>query len=821
MNNLTFKVIIRSLLKKKFLTGIQIGGLVIGFAIVLFLMEKINFERGYDSFWTGHSSIYRVGLDVSYEDGRTIRSAKNFHGASELLDAEIPGVRTHCNIGKDVVTIFNEEQKIQDVDWFWADTTFFSVFDRKIILAESNNILSDIHGIAVSESFAKKLFGNANPLNKEITVNEGWKYTIQGVFEDVPSNSHLKIDAIGSYASLNYYMRHFDNTKQILVDNPDYVYQVPSPYTQGRWRTPVQYRPHCYIRLAPNVQISEIEANLQASLKKVGLPPDLQKSKMNFIFQPVASIHLNSKLDDELGANGSTMQINFLLIIGVVVLLICLVNFLNLSTISTLEERKGYSISLLNGSPKSNILFILMFRNFVLFLIALGIAVPVAIWLISSQIPGTTISGISLAILFVVVAIGSFSTAFIPYISIFSTPVFITLKGQSQGLQQNWSSRKALVILQFAITIVLVISTIGIYRQMNFMMKEKLGFSGNQTVFSYTPMTMNGHPEIPTKLLTFKNEVLALPEISSFCVSSTVPGKTIVRSRENVAPQNASEPYASVFNEISIDEKFAATYNIPLISGENLNEHSNWQSDEVLINRSASKIMGFTNPMDAIGSSFAIGQNKYKVKGVLEDYHHESLHNQIKPTVYIQNLIWDKGVGYYSFKLNTSNISETMRKVGAIWKKLYPKEEFLFYFSNKEFEAQYQSDVKFNQVLSYSAMLALVISCLGLLSLAMFNTKQRIKEIGVRKVNGARISEVILLLNRDFIKWVAISFVIAVPIAYFAMHKWLESFAYKTTLSWWIFALAGVLALGIALLTVSWHSWRAASRNPVEALRYE
>jgi len=178
-------------------------------------------------------------------------------------------------------------------------------------------------------------------------------------------------------------------------------------------------------------------------------------------------------------------------------------------------------------------------------------------------------------------------------------------------------------------------------------------------------------------------------------------------------------------------------------------------------------------------------------------------------------------VGYYSFKLNATDISGVMKGVEKIWKKLYPKDEFVYFFSDKEFEAQYRSDIKFNQILTSSSLLALVISCLGLLSLAMFNTKQRIKEIGVRKVNGAKVSEVMVILNKDFIKWVVVAFAIAVPVGWYAMNKWLESFAYKTALSWWIFALAGLLALGIALLTVSWQSWKAATRNPVEALRYE
>jgi len=821
MNNLSLKTLIRSLTRQKLLTAIQIGGLVIGFTIVIFLLVKIKYEYSYDTFWKDSQSVYRLGLDLKYDDGRVYRSARNFEGSSEVLRAEVPGIVAHCNLGRDVITVYNHEKVIQNVDWFWSDTTFFSVFERKIIYKESNQLFGDVHGISISESFAKKLFGDENPLNKEITLNEGWKFLVKSVFEDIPANSHIKVDVLGSYQSLFYYMSNYDNATQTLVENPAWTYQKASPYTRSAWSSPTQYRPHCYIRLDPKTEIATVESAVLPTMKKVGLPPNLEKSRINFIFQPVPSIHLHSNLNDELRSNGSTMQVNFLMIIAMVVLVVCIVNYLNLSTISAIEERKSYSIRILNGSGKMSIFLSLLTKNLFLYGLALLISVPIASLIIRFQLPQHTIPGLIFLIMIAVVGVGALISALIPYLSVFSTPIFLALKGQAVALNQNWSSRKALVVLQFAISIILIICTIGIFKQMDFVMKEKLGFSGEQTVFSYTPMTMTNSPEIPSKLLTFKNEVLALSGVSSFSVSSSVPGKDIRRIQDNVLPGNSAEPFASPFNEISIDDYFLKTYNIPLVAGANVGEQSNWTSDEVLVNRSAAEVMGFKTPDEAIGSVFRIGQNTFKVKGVVENYHHVSLHYPVKPSIYYQNLQWEMSVGYYSFKLSSSDLMGTMKDIEKIWKRLYPKDEFIYFFSNKEFEAQYLSDLNFKNILTSSALLALVISCMGLLSLAIFTTKRRIKEIGIRKVNGATISEVMAMLNRDFVKWVAIAFVIATPVAWYAMDKWLESFAYRTSLSWWIFALAGLLALGIALLTVSWQSWRAATRNPVEALRYE
>jgi putative ABC transport system permease protein len=728
---------------------------------------------------------------------------------------------SQCNLGRDVITVYNHDKVIQNVDWFWSDTTFFSVFERKILYRESNQLFGDIHGIAISASFAKKLFGNEDPLNKEITLNEGWKFLVKSVFEDIPVNSHLKVDVLGSYQSLYYYMRNFDNRTQTLIENPGFTYQKASPYTRSRWSSPTQFRPHCYIRIEPNVDITTVKSATLSAIKKVGLPPNLEKSNIKFIFQPIESIHLHSDLNDELNSNGSTTQVNFMIIIAMVILVVCIVNYLNLSTISAIEERKSYSIRILNGSGKTAVFASLLLKNMFLNGLALIISVQIASSIIPQQLPIHTISGLIFLVMILISALGALISTIVPYLLVFSTPIFLALKGQSVTLNQNWSSRKVLVVLQFAISIILIICTIGIFKQMNFVMKEKLGFSGEQTLFSYTPMTMTNSPEIPSKLLTFKNEVLTLSVVNSFSVSSSVPGKEIRRIQDNVLPGNSAEPFATPFNEISIDDNFLKTYDIPVIAGRNLEERTNWTSDEVIINRCASEAMYFKNPEEAIGSVFMIGQNTFKVKGVIENYHHVSLHYPIKPSIYFQNLQWEMSVGYYSFKLSSSDLSGTMNDIGKIWKRLYPKDEFVYFFSNNEFESQYRSDLNFKNILTLSALLALAISCMGLLSLAIFTTKRRIKEIGIRKVNGAKVSEVMVMLNKDFVRWVTIAFVISIPVSWYAMTKWLESFTYKTSLSWWIFALAGLLALGIALLTVSWQSWKVSTRNPVESLRYE
>ncbi|WP_423129675.1 ABC transporter permease [Gaoshiqia sp. Z1-71] len=821
MNLLQLKALIRSMLKRRFLSAVQIAGLVTGFGIVFFLFAKIGYEYSYDKFWNNYRSVYRVALDLKHSDGRSIISAKNFHGSSELLDEELPGIVAHCNMAPDKITVYDRGKMIQDVDWFWSDTTFFSVFERKILYRESAQLFGDIHGVVVSESFARKLFGDENPLNREIRLNEGWRFLVKAVFEDLPANSHLKVDVLGSYQSLSYYSRNFDNRAQVLIENPTYNYSKASPYMGNRWRSATQHRPYCYIRLDENTRIAEVEAAVAPALSKVAFPDDLADSKMNFIFQPLASIHLHSNLDGELRASGSAMQVNFLIVICLVVMLVCFVNYLNLSTISTLEDRKSYAVRLINGSGRSHILFNLLLHNLLLFFASLVLAFPLAVLLVNRQLPDATISGNIITYVGLGALTGAMLTSLIPFVSVFRQQAHLLMKGIGQNAGASWSGRKVLVVVQFAITIVLLISTVGIYKQMQFVMKEQLGFSGGQTIFSYTPMSMTNHPDIPLKLATFRDEALALPGVRSFSASSSVPGRAINRRLENVMLSGSNEPFAAAFGQVSIDDQFPAAYDLKLLAGEGLRQQSNWLSDEVLLNHSAARVMGFAYPADAVGSVFSVGGHLFTIRGVIADYHHVSLHFPIQPIIYFQNLDWELSVGYYSFCIDAANAGAVAHDLSRIWEKLYPMDEFIYFFSDREFESQYRSDLSFNRILTFSALMALLISCLGLLSLAMFNTNLRVKEIGIRKVNGAKISEILAMLNRDFVKWVVVAFVIATPVAWYAMHKWLENFAYKTELSWWIFALAGLLALGIALLTVSWQSWKAATRNPVEALRYE
>lgn len=356
---------------------------------------------------------------------------------------------------------------------------------------------------------------------------------------------------------------------------------------------------------------------------------------------------------------------------------------------------------------------------------------------------------------------------------------------------------------------------------MNFMSNYRLGFQAQQTMFSYSPMSMNNHPEIPQRLHTFEAEINKIPGILGFSVSSSVPGRMINRHNGNVRVDQDGEPLPVSFNIMSVSNGYVDLFGIIILSGRDFRKQAEWQSNEVIINRSAAKTMGFSSHSEAIGQFLSIGNSQRQIIGVIDDYHHLSLKNEVAPMILEQNLHWDFAVGYYTLKFDAKRSKEVLSAVSKVWETIYPIEVASFHFTDEVFDSQYQAEHKFRTIITVGSLLALFISCIGLFAIASFDTQKRIKEIGVRRVNGARVFEIMKMLNIDFLKWVAIGFIVATPLAWYGMNLWLESFAYKTELSWWIFAASGLSAMIIAFLTISWKSYIAASKNPVEALRYE
>jgi putative ABC transport system permease protein len=417
-------------------------------------------------------------------------------------------------------------------------------------------------------------------------------------------------------------------------------------------------------------------------------------------------------------------------------------------------------------------------------------------------------------------------------------PAFILMTKKSQQLlsrnfiQKNdgFSLRRSLIIFQFAASIGLLIATTVIVKQVSFMKNKDIGLSINQTAYSYIPLSNLKKPGSSEKLSAFLDNVRHMPGFKGATVTSSVPGKAIDIHSNQISPADNPSKIGSNYGILTVENHFDEVYEPKILAGRSFVEDDIQGGSLLVINREACTQLGFGTPDEAIGKYVNVNVHdyinidnlKYQVCGVVENFHQESPRKIIEPLLIINDQRWKYDVGYISVAFNQQQAgNNAMAALKEKWESFYPSDQFGFNFTNQTYQLQLIADKKLAGLFSVYTALSILLATIGLLGLASNATRKRVKEIGVRKVNGARVSEILVLLNKNFVKWVAIAFVIATPIASYAMHKWLENFAYKTELSWWIFALAGLMALGIALLTVSIQSWKAATRNPVEALRYE
>jgi putative ABC transport system permease protein len=353
------------------------------------------------------------------------------------------------------------------------------------------------------------------------------------------------------------------------------------------------------------------------------------------------------------------------------------------------------------------------------------------------------------------------------------------------------------------------------------MKKQDLGINIDRTIVTFSPPTMIGRPQRMPRLKSYRSAIKNIAGIEAIATSGAIPGKEILWKRQDVRRPEDSPNTVKTYAYTYIDYNYINTFNLSLIAGRNYAESENENGNTVIINETAVKQLGFKDIQKAIDSYILVGETQFKIVGIIKDFHQESLKKVIKPILFFYGYKWMSDIGYYSIKINSLDLSKTISQIEETWKKIYPEDNFIYFFLDDNFNAQYNTDQSFGRIFSMFTGLTIFVAVIGLFGLAFYTTRQRTKEIGIRKVNGARNSEILIMLNKNFIKLVAVAFLIATPIAWCVMHNWLKNFAYRTNLSWWIFLLAGSGALLIALITTTWQSWNTATRNPIESLRYE
>ncbi len=805
-------------MKNKVFSFINIAGLSIGIAACLLILQYVSFQLSFDRFNKNVDDIYRVTND-RYQNGKLIQHGTITYSAiSKAMQDDFPEVVNHTRVRPEGGTIvINGDKKIGEQQGYAVDNTFLDMFSYTLLTGDKINALKEPNTVILTEKLARAMFNIKNNdfqslIGKTIILNNDAPYKITAVYKDPPENSHLNFDFLMSYITL--YSGQY-GWKQADYDFTDSDF----------WH---------YIQLKHGTDYKVLEAKLDAFSKRHFQGNKVSGSDEKFLLQPLAKAHLYSDYEYEIGNTASATVVWSMLIIAALIILIAWVNYINLATAKSAERAKEVGIRKVSGATKMQLIKQFLTESFIINIIALCIAVLLVTLVQSpfnsliqhhltmSYLFQNGLNGFNvIALLITIMIAGIFVSGFYPAFVLSSFKPILVLKGKYTTSSKGISLRKALVVGQFAITVALITGSFIVYSQMQFISKQNLGFDISQVLVVKPPQLTNWDSTFISKENTLQNELKQIPHVRNVANSWSVAGDEMGRDFDLSRTGAQSDEHFTT-RKVGISPEFINVYDIKLLAGRNfLNTDYNADRDKVhniLLNQNVSKLLGFKTPQDAIGKTIHVEGKQWDVIGVIADFHQKSLRYPLEPLIMIPLYSTYSSL---SVKMDTKDVAATMSAIKTKYDTFFPGNLFDYYFLNDKFNAQYANDQLFGKVFGIFSAFAILIACLGLLGLSLFATAQRTKEIGVRKVLGASVSNIVMLLSKDFIKLVLVAFVIASPVAWFIMHNWLQDFAYRINISAWIFIAAGFLAVVIALATISFQAIKAAVANPVESLRTE
>jgi putative ABC transport system permease protein len=793
------KIAWRNLLKNTGYSVINIGGLGIGMCCFLLIAMFIKNELSYDSYHEKEANIYRI-VHHGSEDNLEDRWVWGNAPVGPALKADFSEVveKVQFSGRADILLDYNNHS-FQEGNSFYVDETVFDVFSWPLLSGNPKTALEAPYSIVLTESTAKKYFGNEDPMGKAIDGIGGRAkdgvYTVRGVMKDVPSNSHFSFDVLLSMSS-------FYQTKPDVFETWGYV----DFYT--------------YFLVSDNFNQEAFQAKMPEFLKR-NRPAEIDEYYYDLSFEPLKDAYLNSEAARQPGITGSLSNIYIFAIIGLFILIIACINFMNLSTARSLERAKEVGVRKVIGADKRGLRYQFLGESMLMVFIASLIGLTLVMLCLPGMREITGKQFLTHEVFNSLTLSLYFTTALVTGLLAGSYPAFIlsnfkpssVLKGVFRTSQKGNSLRKALVIFQFSLSIALIASTIIVYFQLGFMLDKNLGFDREQQLV----IDFNWDGQVIDNMETIKSEFMNLPEVVSVAGSRTVPGAHFPSAGTEIETfEGNMEHFEPFLYEIDFD--FIPHYEIEVVAGRSYSrDFATDTISSMIINEAAAKSFGYSNPSEIIGKRFQQWGREGTIIGVVKDFNYLSLHQKVAPLT----LRCERYGRYLSLKIKSANLQKTISDVEQKWATLAPHRPFLYSFLDESFNTQYEADIKFRNLFTIFSFLAILIACLGLLGLATYSAVQRTKEIGVRKVLGAEVSSIVTLLSKDFMKLVLIAILIATPFSWYAMNKWLIVYAYQIEISWWVFALSGGIALAIALATISFHAIKAAKANPVKSLRTE
>lgn len=806
------KIAIRNMMKYKFISFINLFGLTIGMACCLLILTYILHEVSYDKYNSRADRIYRVTRSFNNKDGIvSLHLGAVAPPFGPLLQNDFPDIQKVTRILPGGTSPMRYEEKIfNEKEVYFADNNFFGVFDVTVTKGNPGTALADPFSIMLTEKAARKYFGNEDPMNKIIRLNNKNNFKVTGIYKEFPSAAHLHPEILLSFNTLKDSAIYGEHN---LLTN---------------WGNNAFYT---YLLFPKGYPAMNLEARFPAFLDK-NMPADYggpgsKASKFTKLYlQKLTDIHLRSHLDEEIEENGDISRIYIFGAIALFILLIACINYMNLSTARSTLRAKEIGIRKVAGALRSEIItqflsesVLIAWLAILLSILLTWLALP---WL--NKLTGLTLEIQDLLRVKIIVPL-ILAPFFIGILSGIYPALFMSsfqpskvLKGLFRAGGKNISFRKVLVVTQFSISIILIISTAIVFQQLHYMQQKSLGFDKERIV---TMLYDNG---LEKKYETFRTELLSNSNIKNATRSSRIPsGRLLDEQGASTESGDSLRPVNADIKFLATDVDFISSYGIPVVAGRSFSRDYGTDTSSFLLNVAATKALGMRHPQEAVGKNFQYGDEKGKVIGIIGDFHFESMHQSIVPLIMVLLPASQAGNFYsrISVKIAGGNTAAALAHLEKTWKRFLPETPFDYTFLDERFDDLYKSEQRQGSLFTVFSGIAIFIACLGLLGLSAFAINQRIKEIGIRKVLGASVGSIVGLLSKDFLLLVLIAALIAFPVAWYTMDKWLRDFAYRTSIQWWVFLVAGILAAAVALITIGFQAIRAAVSNPVKSLRSE
>lgn len=790
----------RNLIKNKIYSIINIGGLAIGLSCFLLITLYIVKELFYDTYHEKGDRIYRV---LHHSNSKDLSHAWVWGNApvGPTLKADFPEVLEKVQFsGQSAILLKYGANAFQENDCFYADAAALEVFSWPLVSGDPTTALEAPYSIVLTETTAKKYFGEQDPMGKVIEgvggrANDG-NYTVTGIMKDVPENSHFSFDVLMS-------MDSFYQSRPGIFDAWGYV----DFYT--------------YLLVSENFDQQAFQAKVPAFLKKHDNDASGDDYFYNITLESLKDIYLHSTADRQPGITGSLSNIYIFAIIGLFILIIACINFMNLSTARSLERAKEVGVRKVIGAHRKGLIYQFFGESLVLVFLSSIVALLLVFLALHWMSNLTGISFYYKDVIQLPLLLFFFGTALVTALLSGSYPALILsgfkpisiLRGTFRKSPQGANLRKGLVVFQFSLSIALIASTIIVYNQLGYLFSKDMGFDKEQQLI----LDFNWDNDVISNMETIKSEFEAMPNVTSVSMSRTVPGSHFPAAGTTVeltsGEMKTFTPYI-----YEVDNDFIPHYDIEVVAGRAFSRDFPTDSiSSLVINQAAAKAFGYADPNEIIGKKFDQWGRQGTIIGVVKDFNYLSLHQGIAPLT-LRQVPYGQ---YFSLKLSSNDFFGTIDKIRQKWAVLAPHRPFLHSFLDESFNEQYLADVRFRKLFTIFSFLAIFIACLGLFGLVTYSALQRTKEIGIRKVLGAEVTNIIALISKDFIKLVGIALLIAVPFSWYAMNQWLNDFAYRIEIQWWVFVLAGILALLITFFTIGFQAVKAALVNPIKSLRTE